>query len=95
MAAAARTGGWTAIKNINNPHVKEIADFAVTEHNEQSGDKLKIGSIIKGESQVVSGTNYRLLLTASDGSAVKRYEAVVLEKLWLHYRNLTSFELAH
>ncbi|KAE9594747.1 putative Cystatin domain-containing protein [Lupinus albus] len=95
MVAAARIGGWTAIKNLNDPHVKEIADFAVTEHNKQSGNKLKLKSVIKGETQVVSGTNYRLLLTANDGSAVKKYEAVVYEKLWLHYRNLTSFELAH
>ncbi|OIW13848.1 hypothetical protein TanjilG_31737 [Lupinus angustifolius] len=90
ISAAALAGGWTPIKNINDPHVKEIADFAVTEHNKQSGEKLKLESVVKGESQVVSGTNYRLVLVASS----KNYQAVVYEKPWLHFKKLTSFELA-
>ncbi|KAF1882014.1 hypothetical protein Lal_00038657 [Lupinus albus] len=91
---AGRYGGWAAINDINDTHVKEIADFAVIEHNKQSGDNLKLESIIKGETQVVSGTNYRLVLTASDGSAAKKYVAAVFEKPWEHYRNLTSFDPA-
>ncbi|CAL0301102.1 unnamed protein product [Lupinus luteus] len=54
MAASAIIGGWTPIKNINDPHVKEIANFAVTEHNKQSRDKLKLGSISKEFSNLVS-----------------------------------------
>ncbi|KAK7245954.1 hypothetical protein RIF29_40808 [Crotalaria pallida] len=92
ISAAARLGGWTPIKNINDAHVKEIADFAVAEHNKQSGEKLKLERVIKGESQVVSGKNYRLVLEANDGSASKKYAAVVYEKPWQHYKNLTSFE---
>ncbi|KAF1895344.1 hypothetical protein Lal_00043990 [Lupinus albus] len=94
MSSAALVGGWTPIENINDPHVKEIADFAVTEHNKESGTKLKLESVVKGESQVVSGTNYRLVLVASDGSTAKNYQAVVYEKPWQHYRKLTSFEVA-
>ncbi|CAL0334564.1 unnamed protein product [Lupinus luteus] len=94
ISATAINGGWTPIKNINDHHVQEIAEFAVTEHNKQSGANLKLESVVKGESQVVSGTNYRLVLAASDGSAAaKNYKAVVYEKPWQKFRNLTSFEL--
>ncbi|KAK7245953.1 hypothetical protein RIF29_40807 [Crotalaria pallida] len=92
LSATARLAGWTAIQNINDVHVKEIADFAVTEHNKQSGEKLKLENVIKGESQVVSGTNYRIVLTANDGNTAKNYTAVVFEKPWQHYKNLTSFK---
>ncbi|CAK8564449.1 unnamed protein product [Lathyrus sativus] len=88
-------GGYTPIEDINDPHVIEIANFAVNQYDKQSGAKLKLNKVIKGESQVVAGTNYHLTLSAGEGSVSKIYEAVVYEKLWLHFRNLTSFEPAH
>ncbi|KAI5414488.1 hypothetical protein KIW84_040110 [Lathyrus oleraceus] len=88
-------GGYSPITNINDPHVIEIANFAVTQYDKRSGAKLEFKKVIKGESQVVAGTNYRLTLSAGEGSVSKIYEAVVYEKLWLHFRNLTSFEPVH
>lgn len=85
-------GGWTPIKNITDPHVAEIAEFAVTEYDKQSGKNLKLVKVIKGETQVVSGTNYRLLLTVKNESVTKNYTAQVLEKSWIHFKNLTSFK---
>ncbi|PNX81005.1 cysteine proteinase inhibitor 1-like protein [Trifolium pratense] len=85
-------GGYTPIKDIKDPHVAEIAQFAVTEYGKQSGTKLILVKVIKGETQVVSGTNYRLVLAAKDKSVTKNYEAIVWEKPWLHFRNLTSFK---
>jgi len=97
--AAARNqfapGGWSPIDDINDPHVTEIANFAVTEYDRRSGAKLKFEKVIEGESQVVAGTNYRLTLSAADGSDSKNYEAVVWEKIWQHFRNLTSFVPVH
>ncbi|TYI23701.1 hypothetical protein ES332_A06G183000v1 [Gossypium tomentosum] len=61
--------------------IKDIKDPHVTE------------IAVKSETQVVSGINYKLVLKAKDGSAVNTYEAVVWEKAWLHFRNLTSFTL--
>ncbi|XP_022724248.1 cysteine proteinase inhibitor 5-like [Durio zibethinus] len=84
-------GGWTPIENVKDPHVTEIAKFAVAEYNKQSKTSLKLLKVIKGETQVVAGTNYRLVLKATDGSATKAYEAVVWEKAWQNFRNLTSF----
>jgi len=85
------SGGWSPIKNIDDPHVKEIADYAVTEYAKQSGHKLKLEKVLKGETQAVAGVNYRLTLAATDGSSSKNYEAIVWEKVWQHFRNLTSF----
>ncbi|XWS15478.1 hypothetical protein CRYUN_Cryun34aG0004100 [Craigia yunnanensis] len=84
-------GGWTPIENITDPHVTEIAEFAVTEYNKQSKTTLKLLKVVKGETQVVAGLNYKLLLNATDGAATNLYQAVVWEKAWEHYMNLTSF----
>lgn len=84
-------GGWQPIKNITEPHVKEIGEYAVEEYNKESKSQLKFVSVVKGETQLVTGTNYRLILATKDGALAKNYQAVVWEKTWEHFRNLTSF----
>ncbi|KAK8478711.1 hypothetical protein V6N11_057310 [Hibiscus sabdariffa] len=76
------TVGWTPIKNISDPHVIEIAEFAVKENNMQLGLSLELKAVLRGTTQVVSGTNYRLLLKVTDGTSAKLYYAVVFEKAW-------------
>ncbi|KAL2339251.1 hypothetical protein Fmac_013697 [Flemingia macrophylla] len=88
-------GGWSPIKNLNDPRVSGIANYAVTEHNKRSGENLKLQKLIKGESEVVGGVNYRLTFTATEGSSSDEYQAIVLEKPWLHFKNLTSFTRVH
>lgn len=91
-------GGYTPIKDLNDPHVKEIANFAVSEYDKQSGAKLRLVKIVSGDSQVVAGTNYRLVIAAKGGSrsaAASNYEALVYERSWEHFRNLTSFKPVH
>ncbi|KAB2078509.1 hypothetical protein ERO13_A06G154100v2 [Gossypium hirsutum] len=86
-------GGWSPIKDTKDPHVIKIAEFAVEEYNKQSNGSLKLVKVVKGETQVVAGTNYRLILQAKEGTFDNTYKAVVWEKLWLNFRNLTSFNL--
>ncbi|KAK7410953.1 hypothetical protein VNO78_02207 [Psophocarpus tetragonolobus] len=88
----ALVGGWSPIKDVNDPDIAEIANYAVTEYDKRSGAKLKLSSVVKGQTQVVAGTNYRLVLETTNGSATKNYRAVVWEKPWIHFRNLTSFD---
>ncbi|MED6157106.1 hypothetical protein PIB30_020262 [Stylosanthes scabra] len=90
-------GGWTPIENLGDPHVLEIAKFAVTEYNKQSGASLNLEKVIKGDTQVVAGTNYRLILSASSGgsSGTSNYEAIVWEKPWQNFKSLTSFKPVH
>ncbi|MCI14808.1 cysteine proteinase inhibitor 1-like [Trifolium medium] len=83
-------GGWNPIEDINDPEVIEIANYAVTEFNKQTGATLKFKKVIKGESQIVSGTNYRLIISTSN-SALNVYDAFVYDCPWEHVRNLTTF----
>ena len=89
---AVLVGGWRPIENVSDPHVQEIGKFAVTEHNKKATASLKFQSVVSGETQVVAGTNYRLVIAAADGGASNKYEAVVWEKSWMNFRSLTSFK---
>ncbi|KAK4371560.1 hypothetical protein RND71_011035 [Anisodus tanguticus] len=84
-------GGWKPITNITDPEVVDIGKFAVDEHNKEAKTKLKFQKIMKGESQVVAGINYRLVITAKDGDSPHNYLAEVWDKPWEKFRNLTSF----
>ncbi|CAK9182245.1 unnamed protein product [Ilex paraguariensis] len=88
----ALVGGWSPIKDPKDPKVQQIGQFAVTEHNNQAKTNLTFESVVRGETQVVAGTNYRLVLTAKDGTVSNNYEAVVWEKPWQKFRKLTSFK---
>ncbi|KAK2378998.1 cysteine proteinase inhibitor [Trifolium repens] len=87
---------WSPIKDINDPYVIGIATFAVNEYNNRTGAKLKFEKIIKGdESQEVVGKNYRLTLSANNGSTSNNYVAIVYDKPQDYTRKLTSFEPVH
>ncbi|XP_073148290.1 cysteine proteinase inhibitor 1-like [Henckelia pumila] len=93
VSRSALAGSWQPIKDLNSPLVLEISRFAVDEHNKNSA-KLLFVKVVKGESQVVEGMNYKLVITANDGAAGNKtanYEAVVWDKPWAHFRQLTSF----
>ncbi|XP_008811323.2 cysteine proteinase inhibitor 1-like [Phoenix dactylifera] len=90
-ASKVLVGGWKPIKDISDPHVQEIAEFAVSEHNKLANTNLTLSKVVKGETQVVAGINYRLVVETKDGEAMANYVAVVWEKTWEGFRNLTSF----
>lgn len=96
--AAARVSGWRPISNVKDPHVVEIGEFAVSEYDKQIKFGLKFVAVVSGESQVVAGANYRLIVTVDGGlrvaeaDASKKYEAIVWEKPWIKSMNLTSFK---
>ncbi|CAL9015031.1 unnamed protein product, partial [Prunus brigantina] len=99
-------GGWQPIKNISDPKVKEVAEFAVSEYNKQAQGKssdpnLVFDSVVRGELQVVHGLKYRLVLSAKNESSVSnptttatsdKYEAVVWDMFWQHLKKLISFQ---
>ncbi|KAK8501476.1 hypothetical protein V6N13_096963 [Hibiscus sabdariffa] len=93
-------GGWKPIKDINDPHVVEIAEFAVDEYNKKGNTGLKLVTVMRGETQVISGTNYLLILKTTNGTATKTYQAVVWEdalknkKLFRFINRVASCEVA-
>lgn len=62
-------GGWKSKEDLSKPHVTEIGRFAVmsTKKKKQSKNEFKFKSVEKGETKMVSGTNYRLILVVKDG----------------------------
>ncbi|KAK8933941.1 Cysteine proteinase inhibitor 5 [Platanthera zijinensis] len=84
-------GGWSPIKNLGDPHVREIANFAVEEHDKQAGENQILIKVLSGETQVVSGVNYRLVIKVADGDALEDFEVIVWDKPWAKFRKLTSF----
>ncbi|XP_010513103.1 PREDICTED: cysteine proteinase inhibitor 5-like [Camelina sativa] len=85
-------GSWTPIKDVKDPHIVEIGQFAVSEFDKLTRSRLTFVKVVQGESQVVSGVNYRLLLEANGSKLTKQFVAVVLEKPSLKSMNLTSFK---
>ena len=85
-------GGWSTIKNMSDPHIAEIGEFAISEHNKETNSRLAFNRVIKGKIQVVAGSNYKLVVEAKDGNKVGKYEAVVWEKVWENFLKLTSFK---
>ncbi|KAJ4975843.1 hypothetical protein NE237_000949 [Protea cynaroides] len=85
-------GDWRPIKDLNETHVQEIAQFAVGEHNREYKTDLKYERVVQGESQVVAGANYRLIVAAKDGTVSNNYQAVVYERASEGLKNLTSFK---
>lgn len=91
-ALGGAAGGWTLLKDVNAPGVVAIGQFAVDEHNKEAGTKLEFQGVVKAESQVVAGTNYRLVINAKDGGHVGKYLVVVWDKPWEKFKKLTSFK---
>ncbi|KAK9715077.1 hypothetical protein RND81_06G141700 [Saponaria officinalis] len=87
-------GDYKPIPDLHDPHVQEIAKFAVTEADKQSGERLKYIKIVKGEYVVEDGTNYRLVITVLDVGLMADYLAIVIEKPPAHY-TLSLFMLAY
>ncbi|XP_043692776.1 uncharacterized protein LOC122643193 [Telopea speciosissima] len=68
-------GRWQPLKDVNDPKVQEIGEFAVTEHNKEAKVDLQFGAVKKGEFQLDNGRNYRLLVTAKDHNIESDYNA--------------------
>jgi len=78
---------------INDPYVINIATFAVTEYNKQNTKaKLVFEKPLNGVVDTLNdGINYRLTFSAKNGSTSNDYGAIVLEKPYKHFRNLSAF----
>ncbi|KAK9084678.1 hypothetical protein Sjap_025089 [Stephania japonica] len=88
-----QAGGWVPI-DVHSPHSIELARFAVDEHNKEAHTQLEFERLVKGESQIVVGTNYRLTIRATNGGLIQTYEALVYEGLD-HKKVLKSFKVIH
>lgn len=61
-----------------------VAKFAVTEHNKKANINLQFINVIKCQEQVNSGSLYKVVISAKNGttSHPKNYEAIVWLRPW-------------
>ncbi|KAF7846922.1 hypothetical protein BT93_L3589 [Corymbia citriodora subsp. variegata] len=74
--------GWNPIKNLSDPYT----------HNDEAKTGLVLEKVVGGDTQVVSGTGYRLVIEVKDGAKIKNYVALVWDQSWKHFRRLLSFK---
>ncbi|XP_042017480.1 cysteine proteinase inhibitor 1-like [Salvia splendens] len=91
-AAELIPGGYTPVKDPSAREYFILATFAVSEQNKRINEALTLESVLKVETQVVAGVNYKLVLTARDERRVtNKYEAIVYSQAAPTSLQLTSF----
>jgi mannose/fructose-specific phosphotransferase system component IIA len=89
-------GGWSPIPDVQDDEdIQKLGAWALAKAKEAhlAGDGLRFRRVVRGEQQVVSGMNYRLVIDAADPSGRSaQYVAVVYEQSWTNTRELTSFK---
>ncbi|CAB4306037.1 unnamed protein product [Prunus armeniaca] len=86
-------------ENIGDPRLKLMAEFAVSMYNLRTHKKLVVERVIRGDTQMVAGQNYQLVVLAKDGSLPNstagfnhaHYELSVCEQSWKDLWKLNSF----
>ncbi|KAL6140803.1 hypothetical protein ACLB2K_059096 [Fragaria x ananassa] len=76
-------GAWKPLKSISDPHVTEIANYAVDAYTRQNQKHLIFQKVIKGYYQIESGILYKLVIRVKDENVHfpnAEYQAVVLSK---------------
>ncbi|MEU2718858.1 cystatin domain-containing protein [Streptomyces sp. NPDC007205] len=88
-------GGWQPVKDVTDHRIQQIAAWAVSQANREQhltdDAAYHAVSLQSAETQVVSGTNYRLRIRLDRPSA-QVVEAVVYEMPWENVHKLTSFK---
>ena len=83
-------GGFSSI-SVDDAKVKEMADFATSAVSAASNSgPASLVQIVKAESQVVAGANYKLTLLMNIGakSTPQQCEVVVFDQSWTQTRQL-------
>ncbi|OIT37673.1 PREDICTED: uncharacterized protein LOC109240440 [Nicotiana attenuata] len=85
---------WQSIKDLNDPKVIDIANFAIKAYNDKiEGSDLKLKKVLKGKFQVAAtGITYQLFIAATDEDFADEDIAVVFKNSKDNVRKLISFE---
>ncbi|KAG8388896.1 hypothetical protein BUALT_Bualt02G0173000 [Buddleja alternifolia] len=87
------SGGITPIPDAkHNPHIIDLARWAVDEYNKEHKTSLKFVKVDYAAQQVVSGMMYYITLEAANGGLMGVYEAKVWEQAWISSRKLVEFK---
>ena len=72
------------------PEIKKIAQFALKTQSKKTKTRLQLVNIDSAASQVVAGTNFKLILTIKDHQKTNQAEAIVYRDLNGH-KQLSSW----
>lgn len=82
-----KAGGYKTA-SISDAGVKAAADFAIATKAAEFDQDLTLDSILKAETQVVAGTNYRLCLQITAPSDTEGDDDITINIKTVIYRNL-------
>lgn len=89
-AHGTKIGKWRPFLSVSDPHVVEIAEFAVAEYNKKEGKSYELEKIYAGNSKKVDqGVKCRLFIAVKLEGQSYDYGADVLEMD--HAKTLVSF----
>nr|XP_050037659.1 salivary cystatin-L2-like [Dermacentor andersoni] len=110
QCSARLIGGWTEHDPSSDPKYLKLAHFAISQQTTGLAHYHTILKLLKVETQVVSGVNYKLIFetapsncTVADGpyssehckpttnQASAACTAIIYERPWENYREVTSF----
>lgn len=80
--------------NQNTADIDNLARFAIQEHNKKENTLFEFVRVVKAQEQVVAGTLHHITLEAVDAGKKKLYEAKVLVKPWMNFKELQEFKHA-
>ncbi|XP_068661048.1 cysteine proteinase inhibitor 12-like [Aristolochia californica] len=90
----ATLGGVRETSVENSVDIDQLARFAVEEHNKKENALLEFARVAKAKEQLVAGTLHHLTVEAIDAGKKKLYEAKVLVKPWMDFKQLQEFKPA-
>lgn len=84
-------GGYTQA-DTNDPTIREMADFAtLTISKANNAGNLSLLKIVRAETQIVSGKNYKLTLQVKDDTGTQTCDVIVYDQSWTQTRKVTNF----
>ena len=84
-----KTGGYRAV-SVSDQGVTDAADFALEIKASEMDEELSLESIVKAETQVVAGTNYRLCLEIYVPAKEEETDGVTLYIQTVIFRSLKN-----
>ncbi|XP_076930745.1 multicystatin-like [Bidens hawaiensis] len=88
-------GNWLEIASPEDPAVIEVGEFAVDQHNKDTNSSLTFERVVKGDTQIVGGMNWRLTIEVEDVKVVKTCEVLVFEQPWQNVTKLIDFKIVY
>jgi hypothetical protein len=87
-------GGITdvPISKENSLEIEELGRYAVDEYNKKANALLEFSSVVSAKEQIVAGTMYYLTIEAIQDGEKKLYQAKVVDKPWMNFKELEDFK---